>query len=333
MRTKGIYKTPNGKWKAFCYVMGKQKTKVTETYLGAVAWKKEQKLLAKKLKGSGGKRHNMPLCPELVTDLIDEYFKLLQKPPLKIAEFWRDHFEGLKVIDLVRAHFVLGKEKLLENGYKTSSINVFLSFIRQVVKRANLKYEFPPLALLESLKNETPPPFRNRILKPEEIEKLLEEAKRSRNPVIYNFLRIAFKTALRKMELLHLKFEDCCLKTKTIWIRKTKNRKDRIIPMAHEVEQILIALSSNATSKYIFGKKYSYAIVGVPFREICKKVGIKDFHIHDIRHNVITRLGHDGIDIKQLQHFSGHTNEQMTDRYFHFSKLFGHMEIKKSLDA
>ena len=334
MRVKNIYKTPNGKYRAFILFFGKTRTKVCESYQEAVSWKKEQHRQREQIKEKA-KRGYLPFatCPEFFNGLIDQYLELSPPFPKTAITFWKRHFERVRVVELTRAHFLLGKEKLLKEGYKAATINLYLTFIRQVVKKANLKYEFPSLSVLEVLKNESPPPFRNRILKPEEIERLMEAAKKSSSPWFYDFLKISFKTALRKKELLHLTFEDCDFKNKHIWIRNTKNKRERVIPMAKEVEEILLKLKKQTNSPYIFGKKYTNGALHPHFKKACVQAGIKDFLIHDIRHNVITFLGHEGVDIKQIQHFAGHTHQQMTDRYLHFSKLYGHDEIKKKLDG
>jgi len=48
-----------------------------------------------------------------------------------------------------------------------------------------------------------------------------------------------------------------------------------------------------------------------------RKVGIKDFRWHDLRHTFATRLAQAGVDLYKVSKLLGHKDIKMTQRYSH----------------
>ena len=72
---------------------------------------------------------------------------------------------------------------------------------------------------------------------------------------------------------------------------------------------------------FVFQKKD-----GSPFRSIkttwgkcCKKAGVKDARIHDIRHKAITDMVQLGSSLEEAGRVAGHTEPSTTQRYTHLT--------------
>jgi integrase len=59
------------------------------------------------------------------------------------------------------------------------------------------------------------------------------------------------------------------------------------------------------------------ASVGAAIYRICKLVGIDDLHLHDLRHEGVSRLFEAGLDIPRVAMISGHQSWATLRRYTH----------------
>ena len=55
------------------------------------------------------------------------------------------------------------------------------------------------------------------------------------------------------------------------------------------------------------------------FASLCKRAGIKDFRIHDIRHTCASWLVSGAVPLRVVQEMLGHSSIQMTERYAHLA--------------
>jgi integrase len=151
------------------------------------------------------------------------------------------------------------------------------------------------LVMLDKVKDN-----RDRILSPDEYQKLLTAAEKSNLNILKDMIIFAYQTAMRFSEILKLQREDVKFDQRIITLRDTKNNEDRTIPISTVAIEIL--------KKYPFGR--TFLIVQRDklrhyFEQACKRAGIKEFRFHDLRACSITNLFLSGMTVPEVAVISG----------------------------
>lgn len=153
---------------------------------------------------------------------------------------------------------------------------------------------------------------------------------------------ISFYTGLRIGELLSLKWQNINFENKMINIETTTckislnhktieiedtpktNSSIRQIPITPFLRQILKELKvyQQNNSEYVVsksvGKKLDVRTYQASFENLLKKLNIKHYGFHSLRHTFATRLLENKIDIKTISELMGHSNPTITlNRYVH----------------
>jgi integrase len=159
----------------------------------------------------------------------------------------------------------------------------------------------------------------DRWLNNEEVERLLGNSPEWLREII----SFALNTGLRQDELLSLEWNRVNLFRKTILIQKTKNGKPKTLPLNKVALDVLNRrrkVNSIKNDLVFFnrnGKKIPNSNLRLSFYRVMKKVGIKDFRWHDLRHTFATRLAQAGVDLYKVSKLLGHKDIKMTQRYSH----------------
>ena len=151
---------------------------------------------------------------------------------------------------------------------------------------------------------------------------------------------ISLYTGLRLGELLALKWQNIDIKNKLIYIDKSvgsisQNHKTRIIeslpktqssireiPISKQLLNILKALKQNSTNDFVLvshnNKQLQPRAYQKSFENLLKKLKIKHYGFHALRHTFATRLLENGVDIKTISELMGHSSPTITlNRYVH----------------
>lgn len=191
-----------------------------------------------------------------------------------------------------------------------------------------LRYYFHHIGLnkrainLPSLKKDNKLPV---ILNKSELKKLFIAPQLLKHRII---LALAYSAGLRSSEVINLKLGDIDYERKTIHIRQSKYKKDRILPLSDYLAQGLKKYIS-VEHPYIWlfnGKdqdgKYSSNGLSWVMREALKKTGIqKQVNFHSLRHSYATHLLEEGINILIIKQLLGHATIATTMIYLHVANL------------
>jgi len=137
-------------------------------------------------------------------------------------------------------------------------------------------------------------------------------------------LLVAFFTAARKSELFRIKWNECDFEKNTVglWTRKRQNADWEFdkVPMAESLRMLLEKHRQKAgNSEYLFDQTH-WMVRDCHNRwliKLCKKVGIKPFGFHGIRHLAASIGVDEGATTADVQQLLRHKSLTTTARYVH----------------
>jgi integrase/recombinase XerD len=186
---------------------------------------------------------------------------------------------------------------------------------------------------LPSLKKETKLPV---ILNQQELKELFATPTLLKQRVV---LTLIYSAGLRGQEAINLKISDIDFERRTIHIRQSKYKKDRIVPLAKSMAIGLIKyLEAENPHIWLFNGKEpngKYSVKGLSWvmRENLKKTSItKDVNLHSLRHSYATHLLEDGLNIVTLKELLGHADITTTMIYLHVAQC-QHLKPHSPLDT
>ena len=186
---------------------------------------------------------------------------------------------------------------------------------------------------LPSLKGDTKLPV---ILNRKELKELFCAPKLLKQRIA---LALIYSAGLRSKEVINLKISDVDFERKTIHVRQTKYKKDRIMPLSPTMAKGLQKYLK-AENPYIWlfnGKQpasqYSTRGLAWVMRENLKKTSIsKDVNLHSLRHAYATHLLEEGLNIVTLKELLGHSDITTTMIYLHVAQC-QHIKPHSPLDT
>lgn len=234
------------------------------------------------------------------------------------------------------ALFVMRFEKLPEQ-IDPEEINEYLAALARDPKSPSrssfkhmvygLRYYYRLLGMnreaiaLPSLKKESKLPV---ILNQQELKELFTAPTLLKQRVV---LSLIYSAGLRGQEVINLRISDVDFERKTIHIRQSKYKKDRVVPLADSMAVGLKKyLAAENPHVWLFNGKEPdgrYSVRGLSWvmRENLKKTSItKDVNLHSLRHSYATHLLEQGLNIVTLKDLLGHADITTTMIYLHVAQ-------------
>ncbi|WP_244477317.1 site-specific integrase [Methylobacterium sp. Leaf125] len=158
---------------------------------------------------------------------------------------------------------------------------------------------------------------RTRRLESGEWETLREACRRSRNPCILSMIEFAIETAMRRGEVLRLRWCDVDTLKRTLHIPRAKNGHARTIPLTKRAAELLDGqrLDDAPGDASVFPTTED--AVKMAWRRVMMRAPLPDFRYHDLRHEAISRFFEMGLTIPEVAVISGHRDTKMLMRYTH----------------
>ena len=174
---------------------------------------------------------------------------------------------------------------------------------------------------LPSLKGDTKLPV---ILNRAELKELFAAPALLKQRIV---LTLIYSAGLRGQEVINLKISDVDLERKTLHIRQSKYKKDRVVPLAEAMAVGLRKyLAAENPHVWLFNGKEAdgrYSVRGLSWvmRENLKKTSItKSVNLHSLRHSYVTHPLEQGVNIVTLKELLGHADITTTMIYLHVAQ-------------
>jgi integrase/recombinase XerD len=174
---------------------------------------------------------------------------------------------------------------------------------------------------LPSLKNEIKLPV---ILNRSELKELFKAPALLKHRIV---LTLIYSAGLRGQEVINLKIADIDFERKSIHIRQSKYKKDRIVPLSAYIAMGLKKyIEVEHPHIWLFNGKEPdgrYSVRGLSWvmREALKKTSVKkDVNLHSLRHSYATHLLEDGVNIVTLKELLGHSDITTTMIYLYVAR-------------
>lgn len=268
-----------------------------------------------------------------ISEVIHQYLEDRLKPnPATVSNCNQltRHFGHLSPTELTPEHirqFIMTRRKA---GASAATVNRELTILKQICKRM-VQVGLVTLDPSQGIPYQKDVVMRDRWLTAEEEKAILRESPGWLRKVI----QFTLYTGMRRSEVLGLSAESLDLQRKVVVFRsaKARNGEQRTIPL---VKKALEAIAHRPKSGPVFTKDDGQPInpdhLEYAFRLVCKKAGVRNIHLHDLRHTFATRLVQRGQDLYTVQRLLGHRSPAMTQRYSHHSVESLRKAVESALD-
>lgn len=125
---------------------------------------------------------------------------------------------------------------------------------------------------------------------------------------------LAIETCMRRSEIASLLWRDINLNRRVAVLNDTKNGESRDVPLSSRAVELLQSLPRRIDGR-VFG--ITADSITQAFGRACRRAGIQDVRIHDLRHEGVSRLFELGLNPMEVAAVSGHKTLQMLKRYTH----------------
>ena len=339
-----LRKTSKGvkKYQAYIRIKGyKPIMKTFDKYSSAAEWAKKIEV---QMKEGSYKEIPNELEQKLQTDfknmesLINFYKTNIAPQKYSYAEkynvmfdWWINQIGQIKIQDLTASMITACKQILINEKIKkkdkevtrgNSTINKYLMCLSAILTYAVKDLEIIENNPVSKVSLMPKPNGRTRFLTIDEIKSFAEACK-NHSDFLYIFFLIAISTGGRYAEVLNLKIENIDFQNNQVHYLNTKNNENRGVPIDKNilnlVKQYMLENSINEGYLFINKEKTKKLYIRGYLQNVIKKIGLKDFHIHDIRHTTASYIAMNGGSLLDIAEILGHKSLVMARRYSHLT--------------
>ena len=190
-----------------------------------------------------------------------------------------------------------------------------LAYLSSIINHARREWGINVSNPVQMVRKPQSPQARSRVLTNEEIEKLLEalEPQGRRSHWTKPAVQLALATAMRRGELLSLRWENIDLQGRTAFLPDTKNGDSRMVPLSTSAVQVLEGLPKHISGIVIPVKFFS---LDAAFKRARKRAGLQEVRFHDLRRTAITRMAEKLPNVIELAAVSGHKSLMVLKNYY-----------------
>ena len=191
-----------------------------------------------------------------------------------------------------------------------------LAYISSIINHARKEWGISIVNPVPLVRKPTAPKGRDRQLSTDELARLMRALEPSgrRSVWMQPLVMLALETAMRRGELLALRWSDIDLTSRTATLLDTKNGDKRVVPLSSRAIAVLQSMPRNIGGVVFPINGFT---VSAAFDRALERAEITDFHFHDLRHMAVTELSKKLPNVIELAAVSGHRSLKMLQRYYH----------------
>lgn len=232
---------------------------------------------------------------------------------LRLKRIQTEPLCDLPAIELTPAAFSSYRDRRLQK-VKPGTVKRELGLLRHTLEIARKEWGVPlrtnPIDGISFPKVQD---ARQRRLNDGEAARISTALEATRNELIGPIVHFAIETAMRRGEILSLRWQDVSIKERSARITKAKNGFSRTIPLTVEAINILGNIAHD--------NEFVFPVTGNAIRQswkrLCDRAEIVDLRFHDLRHEAISRFCEMGLSVPEVALISGHKDPRMLFRYAH----------------
>jgi len=218
-----------------------------------------------------------------------------------------------RAIGLIRSADIAAYLKEMESkGYSADTIRLHLGIISRLFAAARRRWGMESISNpIQFVQKPKTVPGRERRVTIEEEKQLLAAAHRE----LRDAMVLAIETAMRRGELLKLRWEHIDLRAATARIIETKTDVSRTIPLTPRALETLKSMPRRIDGQ-LFSWHDAHSVTR-GFERLCHKLKIENLRWHDLRHEATSRLFERGLALQEVAAVTGHKTWVMLKRYTH----------------
>jgi len=190
-----------------------------------------------------------------------------------------------------------------------------LAYLTAIINYARRKWGINVPNPVQMVRKPSSPPARARVLSNEEVLRLLHalEPVGRRSHWTKPAVQLALATAMRRGELLSLRWEHVDLQARTAFLPDTKNGDSRTVPLSSAAVEILTKLPRHISGLVLPVKAFT---LDAAFKRGLARAGLDDLRFHDLRRTAITRMAEKLPNVIELAAVSGHKSLMVLKQYY-----------------
>lgn len=271
-------------------------------------------------------KKSIPTIAEFYRDVYLPYLQSYRRNMQSDFSFHHTHLLprfGKKHLDeLTQQEVIDAQQSMTKAGYAPGTANKFIVQIRymyNVAKKQGIPgADFNPAAGVKQYLVQG----RERFLTQEEIQRLRIAVEKSQSKQLKYIVALLLMLGCRKSELLNAKWEHLDLERRTWKIPLSKSGKARHVPLSTAAVDLLKEVPRWKGCPYVLpNPKTLKPLVDFhePWHTACRRAGLKDVRIHDLRHTFASNLVNAGHSLFVVSRALGHASVVQTARYSHLA--------------
>lgn len=238
---------------------------------------------------------------------------------IRLKAIMRKPIAGWSMANLSAARIAAYRDERLKEVSAGTVIRE-LAYLSAIINHARREWGINVPNPVQMVRKPQSPQARSRVLTDEEISKLLQavEPTGRRSHWTKPAVQLALATAMRRGELLSLRWEHIDLQGRTAFLPDTKNGDSRTVPLSSAAVQVLAELPRHISGLVIPVK---YFTLDAAFKRGIRRAELEGIRFHDLRRTAITRLAEKLPNVIELAAVSGHKSLMVLKRYYRPSAI------------